>query len=135
MKKKYFLNFPPQSQGEPITYKLVKDYDVKINILKAKVTPGQEGHLLLEIEASDENLEKAVSYLNGIGVTTEPFVKKLNFKEDDCVNCGSCTAVCFAQALTLNKDDWKLKFDREKCIACELCTKACPLQLFSIEFS
>ena len=39
IKKRYVLNFPPDSGDKPFSYHLVKDYDIRINILKAEVYP------------------------------------------------------------------------------------------------
>ncbi len=61
--------------------------------------------------------------------------KPEHFQEDKCIDCGNCTAVCFAGALTMDKTTWKLNFDKEKCVVCELCIIACPLKLFNIDFS
>ena len=49
-KKRYILKFPAQSGDKPLSYHLVKDYDIRINILKAEVWPGKTGSLLLELE-------------------------------------------------------------------------------------
>jgi hypothetical protein len=36
----------------PIIYRLVKDYDLEFNILKASITPEQEGLLVLELKGN-----------------------------------------------------------------------------------
>jgi L-aspartate semialdehyde sulfurtransferase ferredoxin len=134
IKKRYILNFPPESGDKPLSYHLVKDYDIRINILKAEVYPGKRGSLLLELQGKKENIEKGVEYLTRHHITCEPLEKRLHFKENQCIDCGSCTAVCFAGALTMNKKTWKLEFDKNKCVVCELCIDACPLHLFEIDF-
>jgi len=40
-KKRYVLKFPPQSGDQPFSYHLVKDFDIRINILRAEVWPGK----------------------------------------------------------------------------------------------
>ena len=37
---KYFLKFPKCETETPIVYHLVKDYDLEVNIFRAKVTSG-----------------------------------------------------------------------------------------------
>jgi L-aspartate semialdehyde sulfurtransferase ferredoxin len=135
MKKRYILTFPATRVEEAIAYHLVKEYDIVINILKADISPGYEGHLLVEMKANAQALEKGIEYLNEHHITCASLDKRLTLKKEQCIHCGACTAVCSAGALTMNKETWKLKFTPESCIACELCLKACPLQLFSIEFS
>jgi L-aspartate semialdehyde sulfurtransferase ferredoxin len=134
VKRRIILRFPPQSGDKPLSYVLVKDYDISINILKAEVMPGKRGSLLLEMEASEENLNKGLAFLEEHQVECQPLDKRINLKKERCINCGNCTAVCFAGALTMNKDTWELEFNKELCIACELCVKACPLKLFEIDF-
>jgi len=134
IKKRFVLNFPPQSGEKPLSYHLVKEYDIRINILKAEVFPGKMGSLLLELQGTKENIEKGVSYLTSHNVVCEPLDKRIRFQEDKCIDCGNCTAVCFAGALIMDPKTWKLNFDKSKCVVCELCITACPLKLFEIDF-
>ncbi|MDP4184761.1 MAG: 4Fe-4S binding protein [Bacteroidota bacterium] len=135
IKKRYVLTFPPESGDKPLSYHLVRDFDIQINILKAEVKPGKTGVLLLELEGIRENLEKGISYLEENHVTCTPLSKKIKFDQSRCINCGNCTAVCFAGALKMDRTVWELRFNHEKCVVCELCVKACPLNLFTIDFS
>ena len=63
MKKKVALVFPRELVGEPITYKLIKDYNLIINILKAKIIPYKEGKLDIEISGEKENLNRGIGTL------------------------------------------------------------------------
>jgi len=134
IKKRFILNFPPDSGDKPFSYHLVKDYDIRINILKAEVYPGKRGSLLLELQGKKENIEKGVEYLNKQNIICESLDKRIHFQEEKCIDCGNCTAVCFAGALTMNTKTWKLEFDKSQCVVCELCIPACPLHLFEIDF-
>jgi L-aspartate semialdehyde sulfurtransferase ferredoxin len=133
-KKRYILRFPPQSGDKPLSYHLVKDFDIRINILKAEVRPGKTGSLVLELEGTKENLKKGIQYLEDNQVSCEPLDKKIHLDPERCINCGNCTAVCFAGALVMDPKSWELKFDPSRCIVCELCVPACPLNLFTIDF-
>ena len=133
-KKRYVLKFPPQSGDKPLSYHLVKDFDIRINILKAEVRPGKTGSLVLELEATTSNLRQGIAYLEENNVSCEPLNKKITWDQIRCIHCGNCTAVCFAGALEMDKVNWELQFDSEKCIVCELCVPACPLNLFEIDF-
>lgn len=133
-KKRYILKFPPQSGDKPLSYHLVKDYDIRINILKAEVRPGKTGSLVLELEGTKENLKLGIQYLEDNQVSCEPLNKKIHWNQKRCINCGNCTAVCFAGALVMDPKKWELEFDPDKCIVCELCVPACPLNLFTIDF-
>lgn len=135
MKHKYILSFNQNSVNKPITYNLIKKYDVKINIIKADISADEAGHLLVEFEANEENMEKCFNYLDENQVDYVPAENKIIFDEDKCVDCGSCTAVCFAEALTLDPKSRELVFSPEKCVFCKLCVNACPLGLFEIHFN
>ena len=128
------LRFPADSVNEPITYNLIKEYDVLINILNADITHGKEGNLLIEMVGDKGNVDKAVNYLGIKKVEISPVVKTILFTESACIHCGACSSVCFPGALEMDSDSRELQFLPEKCVACELCIKACPLQLFELNF-
>jgi ferredoxin len=134
MKEKYILEYTSDVVDEPIIYNLVKHFDVKVNILRAEISPGNEGSMLVELDCDTEGLARAHGYLTEHFIKMIPLAQSLMFREDECVNCGACTGVCFSGCLTMGAPDWKLKVDRNECIACGLCVAACPLGLFSLKF-
>ena len=134
VKKRMVLRFPSETVNSPITYTLIREYDVLINILNADISHGKEGHLLIEISGKKENVDAATSFLKQNKVEISPVVKTILFKEDECIHCGACASVCFPGALSIDPATRELKFAPEKCVACELCIKACPLQLFELNF-
>lgn len=131
--KRFVLTFPPDSTGDPITYNLIRKYDIKVNIVKADISPGKIGHLVMEMTGPAKVLKEGMAYIREHNVDCEPLDKKIYYVREKCIHCGACTAVCFAGALTLRHDNAELAFDPEKCIVCELCLKSCPLKLFSID--
>jgi ferredoxin len=132
-KRKIVLTFPPHITEEPLTYYLVKDFDLAINILQARVTPGEEGKMVIELSnGSEAKIAAGIDFLVAHGVHVEPVSKEIVFNDAECVNCGSCTAVCRSGALTIAPPDWKLAFDKEKCIICQMCVKACPMQIIKV---
>lgn len=135
MIKKLVLSFPVDATDRSLTYDLVKQYDIRINILKAEIEAGKSGKLLVELEADEVKLEQGIAYLGDNGVTVSPLASKISYDESRCINCGNCASACFSHALTIGEPDWKLKFNTDKCIVCKLCLKSCPLKLFKIEFS
>ena len=131
--KRFVLTFPPDATGQPITYNLIKKYDIMINIVKADVSPGKIGHLVIEMTAPAKVLKEGMEYIKQQDIECDPIEKKITYREDLCIHCGACTAVCFAGALTMRRDNAELLFEPEKCVVCELCLKAFPLKLFSID--
>lgn len=133
-KKRMVLRFPADTVNEPITYILIKEYDVQINILNADITHGKEGNLLIEMSGQEENVNEAIVYLESKQVEISPVIKTILFNESACIHCGACSSVCFPGALDMDQESRKLQFVPDKCVACELCIKACPLQLFELNF-
>lgn len=114
-------------------YNLVKRFDIMVNIVKADITPGKVGHLVMEMTAPSKTLKEGMVYIQEQNVECEPIDKKIYYNDEQCIHCGACTSVCFAGALTIEHDTAELSFEPEKCVVCELCLKACPLKLFSID--
>lgn len=130
-KERVMLFFTAETYGKPITYILIHDYNLKVNILKAEVTPGEEGHLLIDLEGPEDSIKKALEYLEREQVEIVPTNRQITINKDLCVHCGACTAVCFSQAMVMNRDTWQVEFDPTKCIVCGLCVSACPLRIIS----
>jgi ferredoxin len=132
-RQRFILTFPPQLIEDPLTYVLVKDYDLKFNILNARITPNEEGKLVLELTGEEDNMEKAILFVRDRGVQVEVISKDIRRDDLQCIHCGACTAVCPSGALHLDRDDFEVKLDKEKCIMCTLCVNACPVNVIKVE--
>ena len=124
--KRIVLTFPHNMVDQPIVYKLVKDYDLTFNILQAKITPQEEGVMVLELKGKKENYADGIKYLTSLGVKIQPLSRDVTRDEDRCTHCGACVTICPSEALRVDKKTMKVIFDADKCIACELCVRACP---------
>lgn len=65
------LTFPADLIQEPILYRLVKDFDIVINIRRADVK-ADYGWVALEMEADEAVLEHGVAWLKQRGVQVDP---------------------------------------------------------------
>jgi ferredoxin len=119
---------------QPIVYKLVKDYDLKFNILKAYVTPQEEGLMVLELIGEDNDFEKGIEYLKSTGVKIQSLSEDIIRNEAKCTDCGVCVPICPTQALVIDPITRKVHFYDNKCIACELCIKICPAHAMEVHF-
>jgi len=124
--KRVVLHFPKRLVDRPIVSRLVKDYNLDFNILKASVTQQEEGLLVMEITGTAEDYDKGLQYLAETGVKLQSLGHDVVRNDTRCTNCGACVTVCPAGAFEVEPVTRKINFVSEKCIACELCIKACP---------
>lgn len=133
-RKRVDLTFPPEQVNKPITYHLVKDYDLVTNILRARVDEGEEGRLLVELTGDEGKIDEGIKFLESQNVTVEEAARDISLDEVVCIDCGACTAVCKPAALRLDAKTQKLVFDKDTCVFCGACVSACPLQIIEVAF-
>jgi L-aspartate semialdehyde sulfurtransferase ferredoxin len=132
VKKKVIFTFPPSVVGQPVAYHLVKDFDIRINIIKGKISPEEEGTLIVELEADAEVLKRGLDYIEKLGVTVTPLEKKISWSEERCTHCTACVPICPTTSFIVNRDAMLVSFDSSRCVVCELCLKVCPFQAIAI---
>lgn len=134
VKERIVLYFPHQLVDQPIVYRLIKDFDLVMNILKAYVTPREEGLLVLELSGEKEAYDRGVKYLKSSGVKIKPLSQDVRRNDKRCTHCGACVTICPTGALVLEPLTRRVNFYDTKCIACELCVKACPVGAMEVHF-
>jgi ferredoxin len=125
--KRLVLTFPEKIVTKPITYRLVKDYDLAFNILRAEITADIEGKILIEIKGSKEQLEEGIAYLQSEGISIRDASRDIIIDKENCVNCGVCPSLCMTGAMEMDKASFELIFDKNKCILCGFCENSCPV--------
>ena len=134
MKKRVVLTFPKESIEEPITYHLIRDYDLMVNILSAKVAPNEEGRMVIELSGQKEMLHNGIEYLKGLGVTTQSLAQDVIWDEQKCIHCTACIPLCPSHALSVDRTQMLVSFNSDRCIVCGLCLKTCPYHAIEIRF-
>jgi ferredoxin len=119
---------------QPIVCSLVRDFGLRFNILKAQVTPEEEGLMVMELWGEEESYQKGVDYLARIGLKIQPLSHDIRRDEEKCTHCGACVVLCPSGALVVDPETRRIDFHHEKCIACELCVKACPPRAMEVCF-
>ncbi len=133
-KKRVVLSFPPHLIDQAVTYRLIKDFDLMINILRARITPREQGRLVIEITGKKPALDAGINYLKEVGVEIQPLAQDVKWHGDRCTHCTACISFCRTKALDLDRNKMEVSFNRDKCIACELCLPVCPYQAMEILF-
>ena len=132
--KRVVLHFPKRVVERPIVCRLVKDYNLEFNILKAFFTPEEEGLMVLEISGEQSDYDKGIRYLAETGVRIQALSQDVTRNEERCTHCGACITICPPGAFELDPVTRWVNFDNEKCVACELCIKACPPRAMELHF-
>jgi len=131
-RKVVYLTFPPEASGNPLVCDLAGVYKLRFSILKAQITPRQEGQMTIEISGQSAAFEEGLEYLKEHGVVVVPAAQRISRDEASCIHCGVCTALCPTKALALDRQTRLVTFDAEACSACGMCTKVCPVKAMDI---
>ena len=127
------LHIPANLVTQPLIYRLVKDFDITVNILKAKVEENDEGLMVLAMQGGGKALTAAKKFLKDQGVRLQALKRDVHIIEERCTHCGACVGQCPTAALFLT-DEYEVKFDPEKCIACGHCAVACTYSAVAVMF-
>jgi ferredoxin len=132
--KRVVLHFPRWLVDQPIVCHLTRDYNLEFNILKASVTPKEEGLLVLELSGKQGDYEKGVQYLTEAGVGIQSLSQNVIRDEARCTHCGACITLCPVGAFEIDPSTRLVNFYDARCIACGLCLKACPPRAMEMRF-
>jgi L-aspartate semialdehyde sulfurtransferase ferredoxin len=132
----YILRFPKDTSDQPYIYRLVKEYDIEFNILKADILLQREGLMIIELKASSKaNVKAGLEYLRNLGVKTERLAARIRRDDGNCFQCGACTGVCPVGALAIRRPEMAVVFDAEKCTGCGLCVPICPVRAMEVSLN
>jgi ferredoxin len=131
-KTKVVLSFPPDRVEEPITYCLIKDYNLMVNILRATIDPRKQGLMVVELSGDEGQLSLGFNYLENSGVSVEPLTQEIQHLEERCTSCTACVPICPSGALDVDRKTWIVSFNPEKCVVCLSCVDVCPYKAVEI---
>jgi ferredoxin len=132
--RKVVFHYPSRLLETPIVSTLVRDFNLGFNILRANVTPGAEGLVVLGLEGSPEDLDRGLAWVEAQGVSVQPLNKDVIRVDEKCTECGACLTLCPTAALWRDPATQRVEFDADKCIACEICVPACPPRAMQVSF-
>jgi len=132
--KRIVLHFPKRIVDRSIVCRLAKDYELEFNILKALVTPEEEGLMVLGLSGEPGEYDRGIRYLTETGVKIQSLSQDVLRNEERCTHCGACITICPSGAFELDPKTRRVAFYNEKCVACGLCIKACPPHAMEVHF-
>ena len=125
--KKLMLFFPRCECEKPIIYHLVKDHNLVVNVYRAKVTPEEEGYLVLDVTGTEEAIEKGLAFVKTFNVSVNVTGKGVIRDEERCTHCGHCITHCPTGALHITDEATReVGYNEAKCIECLACIRVCP---------
>ena len=125
--RRLLLYFQKSETEKPIVYHLVKDYNLVINIFRAKVTPEEYGYLLLDVSGSDEDIRRGIEFVKTYNVQVDETNKGVRWDSGRCTMCANCIPHCPTKALHVtDRATMEVTFSSELCIECLSCLDNCP---------
>lgn len=133
--RKLYCHFPRCETEKPIVYHLVKDYNLVINIFRAKVTPDEEGYLAIDVTGEEDDIRRGIDFIKSFNVSVDPLNKSVRWNRDVCTHCGNCISHCPTHALyVVDRTTMEVGFREELCIECLNCLTNCPFGACSSAF-
>lgn len=125
--KKLMLFFPKCECEKPIIYHLVKDHDLLVNVYRAKVTPEEEGYLVLDVTGTEDDIARAMEFVKTFNVTVNYTGKGVIRDDDGCTHCGACVGHCPTGSLQIaDRATREVVYHEADCIECLACIRVCP---------
>lgn len=119
------LVFPPMVVEKPVTYHLITDYGIRVNILRASIDPGKQGKMVVDLQGAEKDISLGLNFLENEGVEVESLSREIQHLEERCASCTACIPHCPTGALAVDRDDWTVSFDAKKCVVCLSCVDVC----------
>ena len=67
--QRVMFSFPPEAADKPIISCLIRDYNLEVNIFRARVTQDEEGFMILDLQGEAQNIQQGLEYLKSIGIS------------------------------------------------------------------
>jgi ferredoxin len=96
-------------------------------VYRARVTPEEEGYLVLDVTGTEGDIEKAMEFIQTFDVSVNTTGKGVARDEDRCTHCGQCVSHCPTGALRIeDAATRKVVYNEADCIECLACIRVCP---------
>ena len=133
--QKLLLFFPKCECEKPIIYHMVKDHNLVVNVFRAKVTPEEEGYLVLDVTGTEEDIQRAMDFVKTFNVTINYTGKGVTWDKDRCTHCGHCITHCPTDAIYIaDTATREVAYNEADCIECLECIRVCPFDACASTF-
>jgi ferredoxin len=125
--KRVMFSFPKSKSEKPIVWHLVKEYNLVINIFRAKVTPEEYGYLVIDVSGSEEDIKRGMDFVRSQDVEVNEAGVGVTWNRDKCTHCGNCLPHCPTHALRISDPSSRaVQFFPGDCVECLACLQNCP---------
>jgi len=125
--KKLMLFFPRCDSEKTIIYHLVKHHNLIVSVYRAKVTPEEEGYLVLDVTGTQQDIESGIAFIKTFDVLINDTGKGVTRDDDRCTHCGHCVVHCPTGALHIaDRATREVVYNEADCIECLACIRVCP---------
>jgi hypothetical protein len=83
------LHYPRKLADKPIISNLIREYDITVNITRARIDQDEEGTLVIEISGSKKNIDAGLDYLRELGISFKPVSKIIRRIDERCTHCSA----------------------------------------------
>ena len=132
MNGKFILSFDSALVEQPVMYRLIKDFDLMVNILKANIDLNKRGTMLVELDG--DNFEEGIAFIKSLGVGIKPLAQEVMRDEKKCIHCSACVTLCPSGALSVDRNTMEVTFNGNDCLVCRECVRACPQKAMEVRF-
>jgi len=133
--RRVVMHYPRHLIDQPIVSRLVREFDLTVNILRANITPEQEGLMVVGLEGDEQAIDRAIDWVQSQGVSVQPLELDVVRDDEKCTHCGHCVIICPTGALRIeDRKTMEVIFDSDRCIGCALCVPACPPRAMKVSF-
>lgn len=134
IRKRYVFTFTKERVHEPVIHRLILEHGLMFNVIRASISPDEEGKMVLELIGQSRAIESGLALVRELGIGVESLNQDIRRTEEVCIHCGACAGYCPTQALYIERPSMEVRFDPERCIACERCLTACLTHAMEIHF-
>lgn len=127
------IHYPKHLIDAPLVSKMVRQYNLEFNLLRANITPQSEGLMVLGLEGAEGDIQSALAWARGQGLRVQPLEKDVTRNDERCTQCGACVTICPSHALSKDPQTQEVRFASDECIACELCVPVCPPRAMEVK--
>lgn len=132
MEKKFKIEFEDTNVQYPMTYLLMKDFNLIPNILKAEIAGDGSGIMIVTLTGKEEDMNAAITKIESMGFHSSELGNHIHRDKDRCFSCGACVSVCPTRSFSHDPETYEVHLNIDTCIACGSCVDSCSAKALKL---